>query len=446
MRTWRARPSDGNPGRVPKPSRVLAPAGKARLRQRGDGNPGRVSFAGGCLAVLLVASVARAETVNGMSAVEQPWDQSVQLERAGDLRGAEAVLVAAWGRKPNNFYAQLRLAYLALITKRANAAVARYKRARRFPEAEGDADAAAGYAAALALKGWQLADAGRPSEARACWGKALAVKPDQPDALAGLQNVTALVTEPEVWGALVGESFGSGRYHGLAVFGQLPWRFFDRLTLRAAGRHIEWRQASAPSPWTFPGQSSANWTVNEIYGGAGYDTPSVTAEALGFAITSTGSSTIAGAGARLRMGRTWGAFADLAALRADGRWVNEQIRPVAFLVLDARFVLHAGARLTHEESGTWASGVAGASLLGGPLSVYLQGHFGTEHWAANLGSPSLLSITPRTRSGGTVTLLWDATRALRVAGQAEAYTLAADGATGVFWSVSLGLQLRIFSL
>jgi hypothetical protein len=63
-----------------------------------------------------------------------------------------------------------------------------------------------------------------------------------------------------------------------------------------------------------------------------------------------------------------------------------------------------------------------------------------------IASPSILSITPRTRSGGTVTILWNATRALRVAGQAETCALATDGATGVFWSVSLGLQLRIFSL
>jgi hypothetical protein len=35
----------GNPGRVPKPSRALAPAGKARLRPRDHGNPGRVRFA-----------------------------------------------------------------------------------------------------------------------------------------------------------------------------------------------------------------------------------------------------------------------------------------------------------------------------------------------------------------------------------------------------------------
>ena len=32
----------GNPERVPEPSRALAPASKARLRQRGDGNPERV--------------------------------------------------------------------------------------------------------------------------------------------------------------------------------------------------------------------------------------------------------------------------------------------------------------------------------------------------------------------------------------------------------------------
>lgn len=399
-----------------------------------------------CLALLLLPGVARAETASVASSVAKPWEQSVQLEKTGDLRGAEAVMVAAWGKKPDNFYAQLRLAYLALITKRANAAVARYARARTFPEAEGDADATAGYAAALALKGWKLAATGRSNEAREHWLAALAIKPDQPDALAGLNTVAAPITEPEVWGAMVGQSFGSGRYQGLAVFAQLPWRFFDRLTLRAAARHIEWQQVSSPSPWAIASQPSASWTVNEIYGGAGYDTTAVTAEALGFAITSAGMSTISGIGTRLRVGQRWGASADIVALRTDGHWVNEQIRPVAFLVINPRFMLHAGAKLTHEESANWVSGVAGVSLLARPLAVYLQGQLGTTHWDANLTSPSVLSILPRTQGGGNITILWDATRKLRVAGQAEAYTLEAAGATGVFWSVSLGLQMRIFSL
>lgn len=399
-----------------------------------------------CLALLLLSGVARAETTSVASSLEQPWERSVQLEKAGDLRGAEAIMVAAWGKKPNNFYAQLRLAYLALITKRANAAVARYARARRFPEAEGDADATAGYAAALALKGWQLAEVGRLHEARARWQAALAVEPEQPDALAGLDSTKVPITEPEIWGAMVGQSFGSSRYQGLAVFAQLPWRFFDRLTLRVAARHIEWRQISSLSPWAFGSQPSASWAVNEIYGGAGYDTPTVTAEALGFAITSASTSTISGIGTRLRVGYRWGASADIAALRSDGHWANEQARPAAFLVIDPRFVIHAGIRLTHDERANWASGVAGVSFRGGPVAVYLQGHLGTEHWSANLTSPSVLSIMPRTRGGGNVTILWDATRTLRVAGQGEAYALETDGATGTFWSVSLGLQLRIFGI
>jgi hypothetical protein len=380
------------------------------------------------------------------SSVDRPWERSVQLEKDGDLRGAEAVMVAAWGRKPNNFYAQLRLAYLALLTKRANAAVARYARARRFPEGEADADATAGYAAALALKGWQLAEAGRLHEARARWQAALAVKPDQPDALAGLDDTTVPITDPEAWGAMVGQSFGSGRYQGLAVFAQLPWRFIDRLTLRLAARHIEWRQVSSPSPWAFGSPPSASWTVNELYGGAGYDTPLVTAEALGFAITSASMSTITGIGMRLRVGYRWGASADIAALRSDGHFVNEQARPIAFLALHQHVVIHAGGKLTRDESAHWLSGVAGVSLRAGPFAAYLQGQLGTEHWAANLTSPSVLSILPRTRGGGSVTILWDATRMLRVAGQGEVYALETDGATGTFWAVALGLQCRIFSL
>ena len=398
------------------------------------------------IGLLVVATVARAEAADVAIGADQPWDQSVKLEQAGDLRAAEAVLVAAWGKQPDNYYAQLRLAYLALVGGRANAAMARYRRARRFPEAEGDADVTAGYAAALALKGWQLADAGQTSGARVYFQKALAIAPGQPDVLAGLASTILPMSEPELWGAVVGQTFGSAGYQGLAVFAQLPWRFFDRLTVRVAGRHIAWHQASDPSPWASPGQASARWTVNELYGAAGYDTPRMTAEALGFAVASAGSPTLMGAGLRLRVGRTWGGFADLAALRTQGRFQNLQIRPALFLAFGRHLVLHAGGRLTREEAGPWASFLAGASLLAGPLSVYLQGNLGTEHWAVNLTGPSVLSIAPRTRGGGSLTVLVNITPALRVAGQAEAYALAAEGATGMFWSASLGLQLRVFSI
>lgn len=115
-------------------------------------------------------------------------------------------------------------------------------------------------------------------------------------------------------------------------------------------------------------------------------------------------------------------------------------------MLGGRASLYAGGRYTREQGANWASGAAGAWYWRGPLSAHLGGCLGTEHWAANWVSPSILSIAPRTHAGGIVTLLWHTTRWLRVAGQAEGYTLASEGATGSFWSVSLGAQARIFSL
>lgn len=399
-----------------------------------------------CAVALLHSGVVHADEAAPLGPAERPWDRSVQLESEGDLRGAEAVMVAAWGKRPDNFYAQLRLAYLALLAKRADAAVARYARARRFPEAPSDTDVDAGYAAALALKGWQLANTGRASEAKAYWQQALAIQPEQADAKAGLEFGAAAITEPELWGALVGESFGSGRYHGAVVFAQVPWRFLDKLTVRVAARHLTWQQISAPTPWAPSGSSSARWAVNEIYVGAGYDTPLVSAEALGLALASSGSATISGAGVNLRVGRQWGATTETTALHSEEGWTNEQAQALAFLLPEPRVTLHAGARLTHEPGHNWASGVAGVSLWAGPFALYLQGHVGTEHWAANLATPSILSIAPRTRAGGTITLFWNVTRMLRVAGQAEADTLASEGATGWFWSACLGLQVRVFSL
>ncbi|MBN2576839.1 MAG: hypothetical protein JXP73_19910 [Deltaproteobacteria bacterium] len=395
------------------------------------------------LTVLHIASVARAEATDLASAPERPWERSVRLERAGDLRAAEAVLVEAWGKHPDNYYAQLRLAYLALVTKRANAALARYKRARRFPEARDDADAKAGYAAALALKGWKLTRAGKTDRARVYFRRALAVEPKQPDALSGLAVANPPKSQPELWGALVGQSFGSALYQGLAVFAQLPWRFWDRLTVRLAGRHIEWRQTSTPPPWASP-EHATGWTVNEIYGGAGYDTPTLAAEGLAFALASSGSPALAGAGLKLRYGRQWGAFADLAALRSERRFVNLQLRPAAFLAVGDHVLLYAGARLTREQTGQWTSLATGGSLWLGAFAAHLQGHLGTEHWAANLASPSLLSIAPHTRGGASLTATYDVIPVVRLAGQAEACAIEAEGATGMFWSLSLGLQLRYF--
>ena len=417
---------------------------RVRWRERPANGPHVLRWVS-LLGLLLPAGVGRAETTNDASATEQPWERSVRMEQAGDLRGAEAVLIEAWGRKPDNYYAQLRLAYLALVDKRANAALARYNRARRFPEAKDDADVQAGLAAALALKGWKLADQGRMDEARVYFKHALTVAPEQPAALSGLALTTLPRSEPELWGAIVGRSFGSARYQGLAVFAQLPWRFFDRLTVRLAGRHIEWWQSSTPSPWAASGHTT-RWTVNELYGGAGYDTPMMAAEALAFAVTSMGSPALAGVGLKLRYGRAWGAFVDLAVLRTQGRFVNQQIRPAAFLAIGGHGLLYAGARLTREETGRWTSFATGASLWLGSFAAYLQGHLGTEHWAANLVSPSILSIAPATRRGASLTAVYDLTRAVRVAGQVEACALESEGATGAFWSASLGLQLRIFSV
>jgi hypothetical protein len=253
------------------------------------------------------------------------------------------------------------------------------------------------------------------------------------------------VSEPELWGAVVGQSFGSARYQGLAVFAQLPWRFFNRLTVRLACRHIEWRQTSTPPPWA-SSKHRASWTVDEIYGGVGYDTPMMTAEALGFAITSMGSATLAGAGLKLRYGRTFGAFMDMAALRTQGRLVNLQIRSAAFVTAGNHVLVYAGARLTREAAGQWTSFATGASLWLGAFAAHLQGHLGTEHWAANLTSPSILSITPATRRGASLTAVYGLTRVVHLAGQVEACALESEGATGAFWSASLGLQLRFFSV
>ena len=396
--------------------------------------------------LLFQANAVHAQATEAGHALEGPWDHSVRLEREGDLQGAEATLVSAWGSEPDNFYVQLRLAYLALLGRRGPKAVARYEKARGFSEADGDEDATAGYAAALALNGWVLAEQGQRQEARRWWTKALAVAPGQPQALAGLRTQCAAITEPEVWGGLLGQSFGSGQYQAGAVFAQVPWRPVDGLRLRLAGRHISWRQVSPKSPWSSSDTPAAAWTVNEVYGGAAYETPTVTTEALAFAITTAGSPTLSGGGLRFIVGRDFGVAVDGAALFRANAWANQQLRPLAFLSIGGWLVPYVGVRITRDGGKVWTSGTAGASLTHGPFLAYLQGHLGTERWAADLTSPSILSITPSSRMGGSLTVFWDISRMFRLGGQLASDALAADGATGSFWSAALGLQVRVFNL
>lgn len=390
----------------------------------------------------LVVVVASLATTRLYAAESGPWDHSLALERAGDLAAAEAVVVEAWGKRPDNYFAQLRLAYLALLRGKDRAAVARYARARRFPEAGDDEDANAGYAAALAMRGWRLADDGRMTLARTYWQKALTVRPDEPQAQAGLALAPLPITQPEVWAALVGQRFGEYHYRGTVLFAQLPWRFFDRLTARLAGRYVSWQQTAQP----IPGAPSAGWSVHEIYGGGGYQTRRISVEALAFASSATGAPLLSGGGLGLRVGRTWGGALDVAALHSRGRWANEQARLVAWLAVRSSLGVFAGTRLTREPGQFWQSGLVGAWFESNPVAVYLSGHLGTEHWAADLAGPSVLSIPARTHAGSTLTALWSLGQSFRIAGQASVATLDSGGVAGLYWSASLGAQLRIRNL
>jgi tetratricopeptide (TPR) repeat protein len=393
--------------------------------------------------MLWLGGTALAQEAADIDVHDGPWDRSVAHERQGDLPGAEAVMVETWGARPDNYYAQLRLAYLALIGKRASIAVARYERARTFSEARSDEDLTTGYAAALALRGWQLAEAGEVRAARGYWQRALAVRPEQASARTGIESAHLAVLEPELWAALVGESVGSESYRGWALFAQLSWRVFDRFSLRLAGRRIDWRQTTAGGSGANVAQTPAGWSVNELYAAAGYQGPSIGAEAMTFKVSSSSDFSLSGVGLASRLGSTWGATLDLVALRSLGRWANQQARVAGWTLLGRHVGVLAGARLTHEPQQRSMSAVLGGWLSGGPVEVYLAGHLGREHWAANLASPSVLSIAVPTRAGGTLTALWNLSQTLRVAGQAELQTLDVGNTTGTFWSASLGLQARI---
>jgi hypothetical protein len=74
------------------------------------------------LAVLMLGTrTAAAEEGSG-----SVWDRSVALEARGDLAEAERLMLREYGEHPDNYWAGLRLAYLALLQERYQEARSRY--------------------------------------------------------------------------------------------------------------------------------------------------------------------------------------------------------------------------------------------------------------------------------------------------------------------------------
>jgi hypothetical protein len=391
------------------------------------------------LLLLLLAGVASAGEDEELRA--GAWEKSVSLQAAGDLVGAEALMIRAFGSAPDSYWAALRLAYLALLQGRAEEAAARYQTLRERPEAEGDTDVVRGHASALAAVGWQLAERGAAAAAREHFHRALAIDPTNQSAAAGLGGAAAApVASPEAWTGYFEQSLGTYRYRGFALYGSLPVRVSDLFVARVAGRYLSAARAGSRSPWAFGNQGARPWTLNEQYLGLARERPLLGGELVGLRSGTTGRAAIWGGAGRLRVGSVWGGVLEAAYMHARGVATNLQARPALFYWPWPQLGVQAGARLTKDDRGNSASASAGLSLLLAPVALHVRGHLGLERWAFAFEGPSLASFDAETTYGGSAMVQWSASKRLRLAVLAEGERLREAGALGAFWCISAGLQ------
>jgi hypothetical protein len=352
--------------------------------------------------------------------------------------------VQGWGEQPDNYWVGLRLAYLALLQERYPEARARYQSLRELPEAEGDRDVVRGHASAIAGMGWGFVKQGATADARAAFRQALSIDPANPSAQLGLKTIPSLpVAIPEFWTGMTGQTLGTSGTLGWAAYANLPVRLGDLLVLRVAGRYVKAWPSSGRSRWALSNQEASGWTLNEEYLGLAHDSRSLGFELIGARSDTSVSQAILGGAGRLRVGSTVGVTVESAILSASGVATNIQARPMVFTWLGQHVGLQAGARLTWDDRGHSVSVSSGASAVFESLGFHLLGHVGDERWAFGFAGPSVMSFTSPASYGGSATLIWSATKNLRLALQGEGERLHQETATGVYWSVSGGIQFAL---
>lgn len=335
------------------------------------------------------------------------WDRSVTCERAGDLVEAERIVIQAWGAQTDNYWAALRLAYLALLQERYGEATRRYRGLLDRREAEHDADVGRGYAAAVS----------------------------------GLAVGKSALLRPELWGIATGHALGVYRSSGWGLYAQLPVRLSQELVLRAAGRFISMETRST-SRWARTGPTDA-WSIDEEYVSLAWNRRPAGIEVVAARSGITDQNTILGGGARLRLGSDWGVVLGASFLRAGSDIQNTQLVPSAFVWPLPTLVLQAGTRVTLDERGNGLSGTASVTVIVDALTIAVRGHVGPERWAFGFDGPSILSFDSQTTYGGSATVAWLAGDALKIFLQGDGARLSDQGAFGSYWSASVGLQYAI---
>lgn len=393
------------------------------------------------LGVLLILSAHTANAGGDEDARAGAWDRSVSRQTQGDLAGAEAIMIRAWGETPDNYWAALRLAYLALLQGRAEDAAARYQALRERPEAEDDTDVVRGHASAVAAMGWDLLERGDLAAARELFRRALAIDRANAGAARGLAAATPAPSfSPEVWAGYFGHALGMNRYRGFALYGNLPLRIAELFVLRVAGRYLSASPAGGRSPWAFGNQGARAWTLDEEYLSLSREDTWLGSELVGLRSGTKGRPDIFGGAGRLRVGQSWGGLLETSYLRTRRGDANLQVHPALFYWPLPQVGVQVGARVTRDDRGNSTSANAGLSLVLHPVALHLRGHMGSERWAFAFEGPSIMSFDAEMTYGGSAILLWSATRRLRLALGGEGERMSEAGASGYFWSFSGGLQ------
>jgi hypothetical protein len=344
------------------------------------------------------------------------WTRSVAAEVAGDIAGAEAILVDAWGDDGGNYFVQLRRAYLALLQGRFTQAEARYAALAATPEGADDPDVAAGLHAARTRT--------------------------MPPGISAIE--TPARATPEVWGGLVGQTLGNTSYLGGAVFAHLPVRITPELTLHVAGRYVGYGRQGGGSPWAFGQGGARRISLGDGFLGADYQRRWWGIGALGVYEKISGANALAGGSLRGRVGQRYGILMDGTLLSSAGASANWQLVPLAFFWPVPDLGLRAGARLTIDGRQS-TSAMAGASLSLRGHSLHVDGHIGNERAALSSATFSLLNLSADATLGGTLTLVLRLNPTVRLLAQAQGEHLTNEGAEGSYWSVSLGVDMALGS-
>ena len=128
-----------------------------------------------CFAFVVVVAFAGPRPVGAQGKTVGAWDQSIALEAKNDLKGAERVLLDAYGATPQSYDVSLRLAWLSLRMREPNVAIERYRRARGMKDAT--PEATQGLASALTMGGFVAIDRGDMAAARGAFGEAVTLDP-----------------------------------------------------------------------------------------------------------------------------------------------------------------------------------------------------------------------------------------------------------------------------